>query len=152
MLLPIFFFSKNALRPLNTYSFITGRVEDFSYGTYQKKKSRGGKVTRYGFKIRLEGEIHIFNLNDLTKKEAERLKNELSTRPFVFIYYDKVFLTKTGTQVLVYDIVIGKWSLERTYQRKLLYFCVVGLTFFMVCLASYRLFKDYQYLKTDVKN
>lgn len=152
MLFPTFLFRKNAIRPLNIYSFITGEVEDFSYGSYQKKKSRGGKVTRYGFKVRLEGEIHIFNINDLTKKEADRLRNELTNHPFVFIYYDKVILTKSGTQVQVYDIVIGKWSLARTKQKRLLYFCVVGLIILTICFASYRLYKDYQIIKADVKN
>lgn len=154
MLIPILLFRKDAIRSLKTFSFITGQVDDFSDGSYQKKKPGrfGGRVIRYGFKLRLEGKIHVFNINDLTKKEADRLKKKLSNRPFVFIYYDKVFLTKSGTQVQVYDIVIGNWSLERTKKMKLLYFCVVGLVVFMVGVASYRLFKDYQYIKANVKN
>lgn len=76
MLIPILLFRKDAIRSLKTFSFITGQVDDFSDGSYQKKKPGrfGGRVIRYGFKLRLEGKIHVFNINDLTKKEADRLK------------------------------------------------------------------------------
>lgn len=146
-------FRADVIKPEKKFSFIKGRVADFSYGSYQRKKSRGfGTVTRYGFKILLEDEIHVFNINELTKKVTDRLKQALSSRSSVFIYYDKVILTKSGTQVRVHDIVVGQWSLKRTQQRTLLYFTVVGLAILLTSIAVYRLFKDYQYIKVYVKD
>lgn len=153
-LIMILVFRTDATKPIKKYSFITGQVADFSYGSYQKKKSGrfGGTVMRYGFKVILEGEIHVFNINDLTKRNAGRLTKELSSRPFVYIYYDKVILTKSGTQVQVHDIVIGQWSLNRTKQKMLLYLTVAGLAVLLTSIAAYRLFKDYQYIKVYVKD
>lgn len=80
------------------------------------------------------------------------MKQALSSRSSVFIYYDKVILTKSGTQVQINDIVVGQWSLKRTQQRTLLYFTVVGLAILLTSIAAYRLFKDYQYIKVYVKD
>lgn len=153
MLCAALVFRSDVYKPLKAFSFITGQVTDFSYGSYQQRKSGkfGGTVTRYGFKLKLEGQQHVFNINDLSQKESNRLKQELSSRPFVFIYYDRVILTKIGTQVQVHDIVIGKWSLERTKNRVILYLSVVGLFILGISIAAYRLFKDYKYLKAHVK-
>lgn len=153
-LLPILVFRKQANRPLSSYPFITGRIADFTYGSYKKKKSGkfGGVTTRYGYKFKLEEEIHIFNIEDLTKKESDQLRQELSVKPFVYVYYDKVRITRTGSQVLVYDIVIGKWSLERPKTKIMLYWSVLLLSAFMVFIAIFRLLKDYQVLKAYEKD
>lgn len=153
-LLVLVIFRKQSNRPLSSFPFITGRIADFSYGSYKKKKSGkfGGITTRYGYKFKLEEEIHTFNIEDLTKKESDQLRQELSVKPFVYVYYDKVRITRTGSQVLVYDIVIGKWSLERTKTKIILYWSVLLLSAFMVFIAIFRLLKDYQVLKAYEKD
>lgn len=155
----VFFFSSVALRkhanqPLSSFYFITGRISDFSYGSYKKHRSGkfGGVTTRYGYKFKLEEEIHTFNIEDLSKRQSEQLKEKLTTKPFVYVYYDKVVLTKTGSQVLVHDIIIGDWSLERTKTRALLFWFVLLSSAIAILIAISQLFKDYQIIKTHVKD
>lgn len=154
-----FFLSSLALRkqanqPLSSFYFITGRVSDFSYGSYQKQLSGkfGGVTTRYGYKFKLSEEIHVFNIDDLSKKKSEQLKQELSIKPFAYVYYDKVELTKTGSQVHVYDIVIGNWSLGRAKTRIILFWFVLLSSASMTLIALSRLINDYQIIKKYVKD